>query len=166
MSTRKSTIRTRNDLVVYGTGIIALGLWSVVKTVMFVIVRADDLLAQADDETIPAWITLAIIAAVTAIIIAISLTLRVYVGRSAIAEGKGAKKGGAYLVFAGILAAVNLAGMVMNAASFADPGTGILETAAVLIVDVTVVFTFIGTIVSAVRLRKAAGTKGGEKACS
>lgn len=88
--------KDRNTLVVVGAGVIAFGVWSVIKAVMYAAVNIETLLVTRSGERLsPAafWIALAVI-------VAIELALRVYVGRSAIAEGRGVKKGALYIVLA------------------------------------------------------------------
>ena len=151
----KELLRRRNNLVVSGTGIIALELWSVLKIIMMVIFSFDEIFADVLKTTEASkMLVIAVTVVTVGTIIGISLAVRLYVGRSAIAEGKGAKKGNGYLILTGILTAIDFAGLVMEIVTIGNQDKGILEYVALTAFDLTVVFSQIDTVVSALKVRK------------
>lgn len=92
-----------------GLGVIAFGVWSVVKTVLYVALDTESSLRSFEGEPyliLGFWIVLGGA-------LAIDLALRFYVGRSAIAEGNGAKRRTAYSVLALLMAALSFVLLVV-----------------------------------------------------
>ena len=144
--------KDRNTLVVVGAGVIAFGVWSVIKAVMDAAVNIETLLVTRSGERLsPAafWIALAVI-------VAIELALRVYVGRSAIAEGRGVKKGALYIVLAILMGLISLLSVVVVPMA-AGLDSSVLQTAAARVVELTSGVTILEMAVAAIRVKRTAG---------
>ena len=87
--------RAQNTLIIVGTGTILFGLWSVVKTVGVILInRREEVAMIRENSQIPEalagdGVMFAIVLVISAIILLIDLALRLFVGRSAIAEAQG-----------------------------------------------------------------------------
>ena len=157
----RKLLKSRSDLVISGMGVIILAVWTVVKTAMYAVLQLRDLWGTL--ETGYRGIVVAIAAGIIALIGAVSLLLRITVGRSAIREGNGGKGGKPYIVLAWIILVIDALGALFDLLTFGR--NGILDSVAVLAVDVTSVATLVNLLVSAKRVRSSAG-KAGEPSCS
>ncbi len=98
--------RRRSELLTLGFGIIAFGVWSVLKTYLYTWV--DPLVQNVDvEEQYKTAATILGYVMIT-IVLAMDLGLRLYVGMSARAEGLGKKKGRAYIVVASLMLLVSV----------------------------------------------------------
>lgn len=102
---RKSQI----TLVIVGTGIIVFGAWAAVKVYLLVLFRRAELikgLREIIDDSADAYedryLVYAILVLATVYVL-IEMGVRLYVGLSAIAEGRGSRSGKMYIVFALLL---------------------------------------------------------------
>ncbi len=157
----RKLLKSRSDLVISGMGVIILAVWTVVKTAMYAALQLRDLWGTLEAEY--RGVVVAVAAGIIALIGAVSLLLRITVGRSAIREGKGGKGGKTYIVLAWIILVLDSLGALFDLLSFGR--SGILDSVAVLAVDVTTVATLINLLVSSKRVRRTAG-KAGEPSCS
>ena len=156
----RNLLRNRNNLVVSGMGVIILAVWTLVKSIMYAVIRIRSLPDTIDSEY--KWLVVGIAIAIIALFSAVGLVLRLIIGRSAMREGKGGKGGKAYLVLAWIVLIFDSVGGTLDLLTFGS--NGILDSVAVLAVDATTIATLINLIVSASKVRKIAkGEKGGEK---
>ena len=97
----KKLRKQQNQLVDAGTGVILFAVWSVAKVNLFLSVSSfflDELYDYAAQYGISEKFLLGTIAVITVGILLWQLCTRIYIGINAIAEGKGQKKGWAYLV--------------------------------------------------------------------
>ena len=157
----KKLIKSQSDLVISGMGVIILAVWTLVKTAMYAVLQLRDLWGTLEAEY--RGIVVAIAACIIALIGTVSLLLRVTIGRSAIKEGKGGKGGKLYVVLAWIILVIDGLGALFDLLSFGR--SGVLDSVAILAVDVTTVATLINLLVSSKRVRRSAG-KAGEPSCS
>lgn len=102
--------RYRNLLVISGTGVIAFGVWSVVKAILFMTLTPDplQLSEMTDVSAFELPFVKMMIYIVLAVILAVDLSLRLYIGLSARAEGNGKKKRIVYVVVAAIILLLSL----------------------------------------------------------
>jgi hypothetical protein len=139
--------RYRNLLTISGLGVIAFGLWSVLKTILLFVFREEALAALPDDV-----LTRVIFFVIVGVLLLTDFAIRLFIGLSARAEGLGKKKGYAYLVFAVLLA---LASAASVAAIFFDTGTtSILEIIVSVIVEVTSLVAVIELIAAAIHVKR------------
>ena len=98
--------RRRSELLTLGYGIIAFGLWSVLKTYLYTWV--DPIITEAD-VTAENRTAAAIVAYImVTMVLAVDFGLRLYVGMSARAEGMGKKKGRGYIVVAALMLLISV----------------------------------------------------------
>ena len=124
--------RRRSELLTLGFGIIAFGVWSVLKTYLYTWV--DPLIENVDvEEQYKTAATILGYVMIT-IVLAMDLGLRLYVGMSARAEGLGKKKGRAYIVVAALMLLVTIFFAQHYRTIFAHIGKlGICVTALILL---------------------------------
>ena len=160
----RELLRKRDNLIVGGKGIIALEVWSILKIIITIILKFEDYFKSMTDSTdAPKELVYAAAFIVIGAIIVVSLVIRSYIGRSAIAEGRGAKKGNGYVIVAGVITLIDVVGMIINVMSVTQPENSIIEVVAVFILDATVIFIQTDLIVSAMKVRKmTAEAKEGE----
>ena len=80
--------KMQSDMASMGLGVIAFGVWSVIKTVLYVALNTEEYLGSFEGNMAMILIFWILLGGV----LAVELALRFHVGRSAIAEGKGAKR--------------------------------------------------------------------------
>lgn len=150
--TRQAQVRRLQDtLAVVGGGVIAFGMWSLVKSVLLIALLNEEAVIQVfqlDSDTPMSIVFIAIIFA-----ICFDLAIRVFVGLSARAEGHGEKKGNLYLIIAVFIAAAN----AISIASFVFGSTvylSMFDAAVSIAIDATSFVTLVLMIRCAVRLRQ------------
>ncbi len=153
--------RGQNTLFILGGGVIAFGLWSVVKMIMYFAV---DPLKYFQVDDIPQeyrLLVMALVYGIVALIVGLDVGLRIYVGLSARAEARGKKKSRAYIIVAALMAAGNLLLFLGSLLIIIfNPDTApdnILDTLVSVIVDITAQITLIELFFTArnvQRLRK------------
>ena len=139
--------RYENLLTVSGVGVIALGLWSVIKTILLLFFR-DDLLADMPDDPL-AWVILYIM---IGFILLIIFLIHLFVGLSARSEGFGKKKGYLYIVVAIFMVLFSLASIVMIFVNTNE--SSLLEMIVSLIVEATALIVMIELLVAAFTVKK------------
>ena len=108
--------RNRGTLSVAGLGVMAFGLWSVVKFVMECLIgkiREDLVNTYSDTGTILAWIVIIVVIH----LILTDVILRYIVGRCAWRESRGLRQGCWYLILAGNIAAGSILSIYLEAES-------------------------------------------------
>ena len=139
--------RYQNLLTVSGLGVIAFGIWSVIKTILLLFFNKE-LLADMPDNTL-AYVILYIFIGVLLLIV---FSIHLFVGLSARAEGFGKKKGSAYIVVAILMALLSLASLVT--VFFKADKTSLLELAVSVIVEATSLIVMIELLVAAFTVKK------------
>lgn len=138
----------QNTLVVVGMGVIAFGIWSVIKTVMLTAFNKDEmaeLSAQGTAVEVVFWVMLGIM-------LAIDLWLRLYVGLAAIQEGRG-KKRKAYITWIFLMAFFSALGVVVGLAAI--PSTTALGTTVVtVIVEITSCVLLVEMALAAIKVKR------------
>ena len=166
-------------LAISGAGVIAFGIWSVVKAAIYFLLvpleRIDTLFSEQDladlqsagaSNKAAGIITIVVILAM----LLVDLLLRYYVGRSAVLEGRRIrKKRITYVVVAAFIGFFLLLSIVMRFYSYLgeqEVTKTALDTASVsIVVDITSLLATIEMIVAAImvrRLRKELGVSGTE----
>ena len=144
--------RIQDTLTIAGSAVIAFSIWSLAKIGMFLAFASEDALSallglDKESMTIAVYISL-VLAAI------IDVSIRSYVGMSARAEGRGAKKSPLYLVVAAIIALANASSLVGIAlgASFSLP---VLSMIIPIVIEATAIAALVLVIRSSIRLRRA-----------
>ena len=139
--------RYQNLLTISGLGVIIFALWSVLKTILLFFLREDVRAALPDDAASRTILLVVIIG-----ILVIDISIRLFVGLSARAEGFGKKKGYAYIVFAVLAALASLASLVMI--FFDSTYNSITELVVSVIVEATSLVVTIELLVAAFTVKK------------
>ncbi len=149
--------RLQDTLAITGGGVFAFGAWTFVKTFLFMVLF--------DEKTVRAIfyvgddVPILVIYLGAALVLAVDLGLRAYVGFSARAEAHGKRRGWGYLV-AAIFAALGIvAGIVFS--SF-EPINAFspLDNIVSAVIDLTSLVTLVVMVATAVRLRRLTEQKG------
>lgn len=102
----KELRKRQNMLVEAGTGVILLAVWSLVKVNLYLALSSislDDLYAVAEEVGLNKTFFLIFMIVTVLGVLLVYLGVRLYIGLSAAAEGKGKPKGYGYLVMAVVL---------------------------------------------------------------
>lgn len=152
--------RIRNVLSTAGFGVIAFGIWSIIRVVLRVAFsrqaqpdidpnELDSMISQPGDDVKTFLLVLLILVIVFS---AIEIALRLFVGLSARSEGRGKKKSIAYVIVAGILIPYYVISVIYNFMSF-DYVNGIVDNIISMIMDITSTIALIEVFVAAIRIR-------------
>lgn len=152
--------RDRDTLAIIGLGVMAFGVWSVIRSVAMFILQIPELREQyaatgnATAEIISSGIA-------TLLVLAVDLRLRFYIWRSARAEGLQGKRKTGYLFAAGILALFSLAALGLLLFAAFSTNEMIAEARASneigissFIVELTSLVTLIDMIAASVRVKR------------
>ena len=148
--------RRRSILSITGMGVIALGLWSFIKLNLYFLAAQNatiEGLGLADlsaDERRTSFLFLYVVGLVLAVL---ELILRIYIGRSAIRDAKGAKKKSLYLVFAAILASLSAIYLCLDITSFDFHSNHVADSMASILVEITSLYIFIELLFAAIKIR-------------
>ena len=162
----KELRRNRDVLRMVGLGIIAFGIWSIVKTIMYLVLEKEKLYSLIRDATatvdgftdVDTEMVFQLIYAITVIFILILLLfeilIRIYVGRCAIKEAKGGKRGRVYLVLAGVMTLFSVFFLINSLFETEPDIDAILNTVSTLIVEITSFITLIELFIAVYRIRR------------
>lgn len=140
-----------------GTGVIMFAVWSLLRTVMTFIISRNtgiDMFLTTDAEGAPELDMLPVMIAIFIFIIAIELGIRLFVGLSARAEGKGRKKSMLYIIIACIMIPIYIAAIVFGIISATGGTMNVLDTVISLCVEVTSVLAYIELVVSGIKVKR------------
>ena len=144
--TQRELRKYRDTLSITGMGVIAFGIWSILKTVI-TYAMSDDYMAELGIKPEAVTVTLIIMS----VIMVGDIILRIVVGISAVKEGKGIKEGWFYVIVA--MAVFVPASVVSVVTTFIDEPFryGLLLSATV---EATSLVTTVEMLVSAFRVKK------------
>ena len=145
--------RYEDDLYISGTGVIVMGIWSIIKTVMGIFLEADSPIFTEIDDEFGKTMTIVITVLLLVIISALILKLHLYVGLNAMraSQGRAHKKG--YFAASVIMLMLTLISIVAYKDKLKDIGN-IDTVIASMLVDLTTAYIFVLLIISAYRIRK------------
>ena len=159
--------KSRNNLIVVGTGIVLFSIWTVIKTMGSIILLRDETVAAIRDMADTGTYALSYNAVLAVIIVsgalasAVILLINLYVGASAIAEGRGKRKSIVYLLLAGlmiILTIISIGANVAHIDAVEQRGAYTRDTSlSAIIIDITSIIMLIDMITASVRIRKLTG---------
>lgn len=106
-----------NILTISGIGVIAFGLWSVIKAALYFIVQPLDIVSIMPTEEVQALGDLkvlmnGVVLGMILFVLMLDLLLRIYIGRSAIAVGRGRKKKKTIYIILAVFVGMSLAGSI------------------------------------------------------
>ncbi len=146
--------RRRTNLFTLGGGVIAFGVWSMLKTYLYMLVDPIPLTLEVPEEYRKAALVVAY--GLVTFFLLIDLGLRLYVGLSARAEGIGQKKGKAYIVLAVLMLIVNIASWLAYLFTYDYKGgdAALVDYVVSLVVDLTSIVLLAQLIYNAVLVRR------------
>ena len=146
--------KNRDTLKIVGSGVIAFGIWSVIKALLYSELNMGTFLASIEESPV---LTEAMLKTafriIIAIILLIDLAIRLFVGLSAIGEGRGKRKHYVYIAMAFLIAAVSFISVFFL---ILKPGedSSLLELVVTLVIEVTSAVTLMQMCFSAIRVKK------------
>lgn len=164
----QSALRHYRDLLrSSGTGVLMFAVWSLVRTVMTMIIsRKEGIDALLSSETggiiDVSVVPLVIISFI--VLVAIELGIRLFVGLSARAEGNGKKKNMVYIIVACIMIPIYIVGIVFGIISATGGASGVLDTVISLCVETTSVLAYIELVISGIKVKRLTKQARPEKA--
>lgn len=149
--------RHRNNLAVAGIGIIIFGLWSTIKSLMFFTLAPNltEALAEAAKELpeMPDNFYFILFYGLIGSFLAVDIILRLIVGLSARAEGKGKKKGMGYLIVGTLLLISSASSFLPTLpAFFASTGSHV-DAIMTTVIELTSMFTLGQLLYSAIQTK-------------
>ena len=165
----KDLRRYQDSMVIIGFGVIIFGAWTVIKTFleytlapevmpeMVEQIFADDPANPSLDPFVLRLMTIIFCYGLILIGLIIDLSVRIYLGRAAMTEGRGKARRPTYLIIAGILCAgylLSAIARIISIGSILKEETTITDFAAYLFVDVTSFLTLLDLIWAGIKVRK------------
>jgi len=146
--------KNQDTLKIVGLGVMAFGAWSIVKSILYTTAQwssiKEEIVVPEANETIAKMVYLFMIA----VILTVEIAIRLYIGRSAIAEGRGERRRPGYIVVAFLITAI---GLTLTVTAFVVPGIRMelnLDLLASLFVEITSAVITLEMCWSAIRVRK------------
>ena len=146
--------KNQDTLKIVGLGVIAFGAWSIVKSILYTTAQwssiKEEIVVPEANETIAKMVYIFMIA----VTMVVEIAVRLYIGRSAIAEGKGERRRPGYVVVAFLITGV---GLTLTVTAFAVPGIRVElnpELLVSLFVEITSAVVTFEMCWSAVRVRR------------
>ena len=161
MNLKRELRRSQNTLAIAGLGIIAFGVWSALKAVMYMFSDTstlDDMLSEGMSELqlgnaeLERNIVVAIYYGIIALILLIILLLHIYVGTACMAVGKRNKRKVLYIPLSFVLAAVFVYSTAYNILHFQTTFDSALDGVASIVCDISTIITMLGIVYSSVRI--------------
>ncbi len=143
----------QNTLSISGIAVIAFGVWSVLKMLIFFSINRDlftsEIAASSDNEELPLYaVVIALI-----IFIALYIFLHLYIGLTARSEARGKKRGYFYLILTSVYLVISYISYI-NTASASSAGDNLDTILSSGIVDLTVIYVFFEVIINSLRVKK------------
>ena len=154
----KQLRKNRSRLRIFGGGVIAFTLWSLLKPLLL------SLMLEPDEPAAPIEVSELSNSVLIFVLVLILLDVllagtRVFIGLSARAEGRGKPKGKTYVVFAFLIFSIQFLVLIFTVVQLIrgeSEDQTVLDAAGALIVEVGSVVTMGETAVTAVRVKKLA----------
>ncbi|MCR4705162.1 MAG: hypothetical protein K5641_03760 [Lachnospiraceae bacterium] len=141
--------RYENDLYVSGVGILIMGGWTVLKLVMELFLKSKD---YFQPKTAEEMAVVAVILAVTLVMVLLIVRIHFYIGMNAIRAAKGRAYKKSYFKWAVIMLILTLSGLLVYADILKDPNN-IDTNLASMLVDLTTIYIFLIVIISTKRIK-------------
>ena len=155
--------QARNTLVVVGTGIIIMSAWTVIKSFSLTLFERDNITAairEMGEETMAEFSDKEVFAVFCAVLCAVTLIfigIRVYIGLSAISEGKDKKSGSLYIPLTVVYIGITIYQIILQAMDLLVENDDFkLEqpSAAAILIELTSLIMLTEMIIAAVRVKK------------
>ena len=147
--------RLRNLLSTSSFGVIIFGLWSIIRSVLYVLFSREsqkEIDMTVSETGAESSDVLMVIVILMLVILGLEIALRLFVGLSARAESKGKKKSIAYVIVAGILIPFYVMSVIYSIAS-TDYINGVVDNIITIIMDITSTLALIELFVAAISIR-------------
>lgn len=163
---RKIVLRYRSLLAITGRGTITFGVWGVVRWVLYYMFDSRDIeriIRKTDPtgEIISQRGSRLLVFVMMLVVIQIDLCIRLYIGRSAIAESRGKKKKSIYLMVALVYTVLSFFSLITGVIRGDTYTTSWIVESATFLVDLTAEIVLAELIYAAFRLRKLRQGKAG-----
>ena len=146
--------KNQDTLKIVGLGVMAFGAWSIIRTILYITSQWSSIVEEITVPEVSETIMKTMYFFMTAVVLAVEIAIRLYIGRSAVAEGKGERRRPGYIAVAFLIAFLGLA---LTASAIVMPGIHIelnLDLLASLFVEITSAVITFEMCWSAVRVRK------------
>ena len=141
----------QNTLIVTGGGVIAFGIWSLVRFMTYFLLNTRTMMEllglESKEDVIFVYL-------IVFIMLLIDLAVRVFVGRAAIMEGTGRKKGYVYIAAGVVLLMLTATSVYNDFLTFSRSHNDVLDGYAATLADVTSMFILAEMLITAVRLKQ------------
>lgn len=162
--------RAQNTLIVVGTGIILFGFWSAAKLLGSLLILRKETIdmvvaASGTTEGVSERALFIVLFVFTTIIVALLLALRAFIGRAAIDEGRGKRRGILYLVLTALFIVGSALSIItdIRVIFFSEEAAeqfGALtpdQSLTALVIEVTSLIMLIEMVISSIKVRKLTG---------
>ena len=144
--------KNRNTLVIVGEGVIAFGLWNVIKILLSIALVEETRQSLLYDSTTGEALPLALIVIGVIIILGLMLALRLFVGLSAVSEGRGRRRYG-YLVFVALMVLLDSAALAATFFYASDPFDSVMDAVITVVVELTSIVMLAELFASGIRVK-------------
>ena len=146
--------RYEHTLEIVGKGVVALGGWLVFKFFIFIFFEKEALygMLEAEGLEVNKYVEILIIVS-TVFVMVVAFLIQLFVGLSAISEGKKKKNRFAYIVVAVLLVGIYIFDIVIQIEKYWGENPDILNNTTSVIIDVTQLYILIDMIISAIKIK-------------
>ena len=146
--------KNQDTLKIVGLGVMAFGAWSIVRTILYTTLQWNSIIENMVEQELSAKTAGIMYIIVSVMIMAVEIAIRLYIGRSAIAEGKGERKRSGYIVVAFLIALLNLSLMFSFFMLLGTRTEISLDALVTMFVELTSTVILLEMCQSAIRVRK------------
>ena len=146
--------KNQDTLNFVGLGVMAFGAWSIVRTILYTTLQWNSIIENMVEQELSAKTAGIMYVIVSVMIMAVEIAIRLYIGRSAIAEGKGERKRSGYIVVAFLIALLNLSLMFSFFMLLGTRTEISLDALVTMFVELTSTVILLEMCQSAIRVRK------------
>ena len=146
--------KNQDTLKIVGLGVMVFGVWSIVKTILYTTAQWNSITEEITVPEANGTLAKMVYLFMIAVILTVEIAIRLYIGRSAIAEGRGERRRPGYVVVAFLITAI---GLTLTVTAFVVPGIRMelnLEALVSLFVEITSAVITLEMCWSAIRVRK------------
>ncbi|MBO4373791.1 MAG: hypothetical protein J5829_01675 [Lachnospiraceae bacterium] len=154
----KQIRKLEDDLNVSGTGVILMGLWSIIRVTMQVFEESGKIINEviAEDQTVSKPLVVIVLVVLLGILGFIVMNIHLYIGLNAVRAARGKKYKKGYFRAAIIVGLLAVSGMGSYWDELQDL-ENIDTNLAAMLVDITTIYIFAVIIISTVKLEKLRG---------
>ena len=145
--------RNQNIMIIFGTGVIAFGVWSILKAGFYFLLSRDEFMRMLELSPLEEDRYYIAYAGIVGFLL-LDLVVRLYVGLSARAEGKGKKKGLFYVILCGFHTMSAIVLLVSSIVESVVSRESILDMVVALVVELTSLLTMVGLIRACLQTKK------------